>query len=490
MEAHDRIRTSVLKNFMWKFLERGGVQGLQFVISIILARLLLPSDYGILALVIIFINIANVFIQSGMNISLIQKKVVDQLDYSSVFYLSLGIASLLYVLLYFVAPLIARFYENQSLVSVLRVLALTLFPGAFNSIQNAIISRTMQFKRLFYSSVGSGIVSGIVGISLAYLGYGIWALVFQQLTSQVCITLILWFTVKWRPTLQFSLDRVKVLFPFGWKLLISSLLDTTYRDLRSLIIGKVYTPYMLGYYNRGEHFPKLVISNINGSIQSVMLPALAAQQDYTERVKSMMRRSIVTSSFIVFPLMVGLAVVAKPLVLLLLTEKWLPSVPFLQIFCFSYALWPIHTANLQAINAMGRSDIFLKLEIIKKILGLAILAISLPFGVYYLALGQVVSGIISSFINAYPSKKLLNYSYGEQMKDILPSLLLSMVMGVIVYLLLFLGLSPLITMLLQIVVGALVYVGLALLFKLECFTYLVQTLLSLVKSKHNARSKE
>jgi O-antigen/teichoic acid export membrane protein len=473
---------------MWKFLERGGVQGLQFVISIILARLLLPEDYGILALVVIFITIANVFIQSGLNTALIQKKTVDQVDYSSVFFLSLGIATSLYVLLYFVAPFIARFYDNQSLVSVLRVLALTLFPGAFNSIQNAIVSRTMQFKRLFYSSIGAGIISGVVGISLAYLGYGIWALVFQQLINQVCITLILWFTVKWRPTLQFSLERVKVLFSFGWKLLVSSLIDTTYRDLRSLIIGKVYTPAMLGYYNRGEQFPKLVISNINGSIQSVMLPALAAHQDYADRVKSMMRRSIVTSSFIVFPMMVGLAVVAEPLVILLLTEKWLPSVPFLQIFCASFALWPIHTANLQAINAMGRSDIFLKLEIIKKVLGLAILAVSLPFGVYFLALSQIVSGIISSFINAYPNKKLLNYGYGEQVKDILPSLGLSLFMGIAVYMILYLGLSPLLTMGIQILVGIIIYVGIAYLFKLECFTYLVQTILGLFKDKKATRS--
>jgi O-antigen/teichoic acid export membrane protein len=219
-----------------------------------------------------------------------------------------------------------------------------------------------------------------------------------------------------------------------------------------------------------------------------MLPALAAHQDYADRVKSMMRRSIVTSSFIVFPMMVGLAVVAEPLVILLLTEKWLPSVPFLQIFCASFALWPIHTANLQAINAMGRSDIFLKLEIIKKVLGLAILAVSLPFGVYYLALSQVVVSIISSFINAYPNKKLLNYGYGEQVKDILPSLGLSLFMGVVVYLILFLELSPLITMGIQILLGIIIYIGLAYLFKLECFTYLIQTILGLFKDRKATRS--
>jgi len=473
----------VISNFFWKLFERTASYGLQFIIQIILARLLSPSDFGVLALVLIFITLANVFVQSGLNTSLIQKKVVDNIDYSSVFYLSLGVASALYLVLFLFAPAIASFYDNLGLIPVLRVLALTLFPGVFNSIQNAIVSRTMQFRRLFYSSVGAGFVSGIVGIALAYKGYGIWALVFQQLTNQVCVTIILWFTVKWRPTLQFSIERVKDHFSFGWKLLVSSLIDTTYRDLRSLIIGKVYTPAMLGYYNRGQQFPQLVISNINGSIQAVMLPALAAQQDYTDRVKSMMRRSIVTSSFIVFPMMVGLAVVAEPLVVLLLTDKWLPAVPFLQIFCFSYALWPIHTANLQAINAMGRSDIYLKLEIVKKIVGLAILFISLPFGVYYLALSEIVSTIASAFINAYPNKNLLDYGYAEQMKDILPSLLLSLVMGVIVYFFSFFGLSLLVTMVLQILAGVVIYVLLALLFRLECFHYLIHTVISLFKDR-------
>ena len=473
----------VISSLIWKLLERGGTQGIQFIIQIILARLLFPSDYGIIALVVIFISIASVFVQSGLSTSLIQKKVVDQIDYSSVLYVSLGIAGILYIVLFFSAPLIARIYTNDGLTLILRVLALLLFPGAFNSIQNAIISRTMQFKRLFYSSVGAGIVSGIVGVTLAYYRYGIWALVFQQLINQISITLILWFTVKWRPTLQFSLERVKVLFSFGWKLLVSTIIDTTYRNLRSLIIGKLDTPKMLGYYSRGQQFPQLVITNINGSIQSVMLPALAAQQDYSERVKSMVRRSIVSSSFIVFPMMIGLAVVAEPLVLLLLTDKWLPSVPFLQIFCITYALWPIHTANLQAINAMGRSDIFLKLEIIKKIFGFGILMVSIPFGVYYIAIGEIVVGIISSIINTYPNKKLLNYGYGEQIKDILPSLLLSLVMGLIVYLVSFLKIPLLFSMMIQIIVGVIVYVGLAFIFKLECFTYLLQTTFSFIKNK-------
>lgn len=257
---------------------------------------------------------------------------------------------------------------------------------------------------------------------------------------------------------------------------MSALIDTVYRDLRSLIIGKMYNPAMLGFFNRGQQFPSIIVSNINGSIQSVMLPVLASQQDNRPRVKNMMRRAIVTSSFMIFPTMVGLAVIAEPLVKLLLTDKWLPSVPFLQIFCIVYAFMPIHTANLQAINALGRSDIFLKLEIIKKTMGLFILAITVFYGVYAIALGQVLSGIISSFINAYPNKKLLNYSYNEQWNDIYPSLLLSLAMGIVVYSLKWLGMSVLITLIIQVCVGVIVYVVMAWIFKLECFSYLLNTL--------------
>jgi teichuronic acid exporter len=256
---------------------------------------------------------------------------------------------------------------------------------------------------------------------------------------------------------------------------VSALIDTIYNDLRSLIIGKMYNPAMLGFFNRGQQFPSLIVSNINGSIQSVMLPVLASQQDNRPRVKDMMRRAIVTSSFIIFPMMVGLAVTAEPLVKLLLTDKWLPCVPFLQIFCAVYALWPIHTANLQAINALGRSDIFLKLEIIKKIVGLSILGVTVFYGVYAIALGQVLSGIISTFINAYPNKKLLGYRYIEQWNDIMPSLLLSLVMGVVVYSFKWLGLPVMITLIVQVCVGVILYVGMARMFKLECFKYLLVT---------------
>ncbi|MGG7058065.1 lipopolysaccharide biosynthesis protein [Clostridium tertium] len=469
-------KRKVINSLFWKLMERGGVQGIQFIVQVVLARILSPNDYGIISLITIFISLANVFIQSGFNTALIQKNDVKEEDFSSVLYISLFVSIVLYILLFFTSPFIADFYGILELKQVLRVLSIILFFGAFNSIQNSIIARTMQFKKLFIVSVFSILISGIVGITLAYLGLGVWALVAQQIANQVSITFILWFTLKWRPKLIFSINRVGDLFSYGWKLLVSSLIDTLYMNLRGLIVGKVYTSDMLAFYNRGEQFPQLIVNNINGSIQSVMLPTLSAEQENRKRVKELVRRSIVTSSFLIFPLMIGLAAVGEPLIKILLTDKWLPCVPFMQIFCLTYALWPIHTSNLQAINALGRSDIFLKLEIIKKILGVTILIISMNYGIYAIALGGLLSGIISSFINAYPNLKLLNYGYKEQIKDILPSLILSLIMGLAVYGFLFLNISPYLILVIQVFTGAIVYIGLAKLFKLECYEYLISTI--------------
>lgn len=469
-------KRKVINSLFWKLMERGGVQGIQFLVQIILARILSPNDYGIISLITIFIALANVFIQSGFNTALIQKKNVKEEDFSSVLYISLGVAIILYIVLFFVSQFIADFYKIEELKSVLRVLSIILFFGAFNSIQNAIIARTMQFKKLFIVSVFSILISGVVGIALAYSGFGVWALVSQQITNQVSITFILWFTLKWRPRLTFSINRIGDLFSYGWKLLVSSLIDTLYMNLRGLIVGKVYTSNMLAFYNRGEQFPQLIVNNINGSIQSVMLPTLSAEQDNKKRIKELVRRSIETSSFLIFPLMIGLAAVGEPLIKILLTDKWLPCVPFMQIFCLTYALWPIHTSNLQAISALGRSDIYLKLEVIKKIVGITILIISMFYGVYTIALGGLIAGIISSFINAYPNLKLLNYGYKEQIKDVFPSLVLSLIMGLIVYSILFLNLSPYLTLGIQVFTGAIVYVFLAKLFKLECYEYLLSTI--------------
>lgn len=483
MNAQKSVKKKVISSLFWKLLERGGTQGISFIVQLVLARLLLPADYGQIALVQIFILIATVLVQNGFSSALIQKKDADEADFSSIFYLNLFMASVLYTILFFVAPVISRFYEMPTLLLVLRVLSLTLFFGAFNSIQIAYLSRNMMFKKLFFSSLGAIMVSGTVGVTAAYLGWGVWALVAHQLTNQLMVTVVLWFTVKWRPKWLFSFEKVKVLFSYGWKLLLSSLISTLYTDLRSLFIGKIYSAEMLGFYNRGQQFPKLIITNIDTSIQSVMFPALSSHQDDSKRVKEMMRRAVLTSSFIIFPMMVGLAVVAKPLILILLTEKWLPAVPFMQIFCASFALTPIQTANLQAIIALGRSDIYLKLEIIKKSVGIGIILISLPFGIYALAWGVVLTSVLANIFNAYPNKKLLEYSYFEQWKDILPSLLISLVMGSVIYVFGLLGLAAWQILIIQVLLGAIIYIGLAKVFKVEAFNYLAATIKELFKGR-------
>lgn len=464
-------------------MERGGAYGIQFIVMIVLARLLLPEEFGLIVLVTTFIAIAGIFVHVGFSTGLIQKKHTDEVDYCSVFYLNLVVAGALYTFIFFIAPYIALFYGEPDLITVLRVLSITLFLGAINSIQHAIISRNMDFKKLFVSSFWGVVVSGAIGIGLAYAGFGIWALVVQTLTSQLLVTIILWLTVSWRPRLLFSMSRIKELFPFSWKLLLSGLIDAVNNNVQSLIVGKMFSPAMLGFYNRGDQLPKLFVTNIDGSIQTVMFPTLASYQDNQQRMKEIVRRTIVTSSFIIFPLMVGLAVIAEPLVIVLFTEKWLPAVPFVQIFCAAYALWPIHTVNLQAMNALGRSDLFLKLEIIKSVIGLIILIISVQFGIYMMAVGIFVSSAFATFINAYPNLTLLNYSFQEQLKDIIPSLLLAFIMAAAIYPIHWLGLPHLVTLLIQIPVGIVVYVALAKYFKLECFTYLIQTIIEMLKRK-------
>ena len=481
-------KRTVFVSLFWKFLERSGTRAAQLLVQIALARLLLPDDFGTVAIVMVFISLAQVFVQRGFSTALIQAQRVDNLDFSSVFYFNLMLASALYMIIYFVSPFVAEFYGDASLITVLRVLALVLFAGALNSVQNAYISRNMLFRKLFTSSIVALFVSGVSGIVAAYAGFGVWALVIEQMVSQIGLATVMWFTVRWRPCRNVSIKRLKVLFSFGWKLLVSSLLGVLYTDIRTLIIGRVYAPSVLGQYNRGQQIPQAIVTAFDGSIQSVMLPTLASHQDDRKRVKEMMRRAIVSSSFLIFPMMIGMAVVAEPLVKVVLTDKWLPAVPFLQIFCLSYALMPIHTANLQAINALGRSDIFLRLEVIKKAIGLIVLAISLPFGVYAIAIGQVISGIISTFVNARPNKRLLDYSYLEQWKDLSPSLLIAAGMGFIVYLSSFVGLEAWQQLVVQVAVGVTVYIGLAKIFRIEAFAYLTATVSEILQQRRGSRA--
>lgn len=473
MKSDSSKSKSVFSNFIWRFAERCAAQGVSFIVSVVLARILVPEDYGLIALVTVFTSILQVFIDSGLGTSLIQKKDADDTDFSTVFYFNMFFCVLLYAALFFCAPLIAQFYSKSQLTPVIRVLGLTLIISGLKNVQQAYVSRKMIFKKFFFATLGGTVISAAAGIALAVFGMGVWALVAQGLINSVIDTLILWFTVKWRPKKVFSFARLKGLFSFGWKILCSRLLETVYQDIRQLIIGKMYSSSDLAFYNRGKQLPNLVITNINASIDSVLLPVMSNAQDDKDNLKRMVRRSIMTSTYVIMPLMMGLAACAEPLVELLLTEKWLPCVPFLRIFCITYMFYPIHTANLNAIKAMGRSDLFLRLEIIKKIVGIVLLASTMWFGVMAMAYSLLVSSVLSQIINTSPNRKLLNYSYTEQLKDIMPGMLLSVFMGITVYLIGFLPLTLLPLLVIQVSAGAVIYIALSKLFRLESFEYIL-----------------
>lgn len=482
-------KQNVLSNLIWRFAERCGAQIVQLIVSIVLARILKPEAYGTIALILVFANIFQVFVDCGLGNALIQKKNADDLDFSSVFYFNMVMCLVLYGILFFCAPLISRFYGDSSLTALTRVLCLTVVISGIKNVQQAYVSRTLQFKKFFFATLTGTIISAVVGISMAVYGFGVWALVAQKLTNLAIDTLALWITVEWRPKRMFAWQRLKGLISYGWKLLASSLLDTVYSNIRSLIIGKFYTEADLAYYNQGNQFPSIIVTNINNSIDSILLPVMSQEQAHKEVVKKMTRRAIKTSTYIMAPLMMGLAFVAPNIVKILLTDKWLLCVPYLRIFCITYMFYPIHTANLNAIKAMGRSDMFLKLEIAKKVVGMILLLSTMWFGVMAMAYSMLVSSLCSQLINSWPNRKLLNYQYIDQMKDILPSIILAVFMGGCVSLLSFLKLPVILILVIQIILGGIIYLSGSVLTKNDSFEYLwsvVQPILKNYKRKGKA----
>lgn len=471
----------VFSNLIWRFAERVGAQLVAFVVSIVLARLLDPTAYGTVALMTVFIAILQVFVDSGLGNALIQKKDADNIDFSTVFFTNIIFCTVLYILLFMASPLIAAFYGDLSITAYMRVLGLTVVISGIINVQQAYVSRHMLFKKFFFSTLGGTVTAGVVGVAMALQGYGVWALVVQQVINLTIDTAILWFTVKWRPDRVYSFERLKALFSYGWKLLLSSLINTTYTNVRQLLIGKLYSSADLAQYNRGRQFPNLIVTNVNTSIDSVLFPTMSNEQDSTEKVKNMTRRAIKTSTYVMAPLMMGLAFCGKPIVGLILSDKWLPSVFFMQIFCVAFLFQPIHTANLNAIKAMGRSDLFLKLEIEKKVVGIIALLSTMFISVEAMAYSLLATSVISQMINASPNKKLLNYGYGEQLKDILPAIGLAVFMGIAIYPIQNLGFSYLVTLLIQIPLGAFIYIIGSKLLHLDSFEYLLGIIMPILK---------
>lgn len=469
-------KNAIMGSFIWKFGERVLAQGISFIISLVLARILSPDDYGMIALVLVFINLANVFISSGFATALIQNKDADSTDFSTNFYCSLACALIIYVIIYFTAPYVALFYENQELVDVLRVFTLQIPLSAYNSIQNAYVARHMMFKKNFVSTVISTILSGTLGILMAISGYGVWALVAQSVSSIVISTIVLAIIVPWHAELKFSLKSAKRMLGYSSKLFVADLSGTFFNEVRSLIIGKVYTSADLAYYTKGQQIPTLITTNLSNTVMAVLFPALANESDDTVRVKNLTKRSLQLMSYVTFPALLGLAAVMEPLILLMYTEKWSQSIPFAQLLCIGSAVSLLGIFPLQTLKAIGRSDIVLGLEIWKKPVYVLLLLIGVKIDVLAIAVTMVLYDIYAMVVNMQQLKKPINYSAVEQLVDIMPQLLLSAIMSFVVYLLPDIG-GLVVTLAIKVVVGVVIYLAGSILMKNESYAVLKNLLL-------------
>lgn len=457
-------KNSITSSLIWKFSERVLAQVVSFIVSIILARMLVPDDFGVIALVMIFIVFADVFVTSGFSTSLIQKRDANKTDFSTIFYCSFVVSVILYIVLFFAAPAVSRFFKIPALTPVLRVLGLRIPISSYNSIQHAYVSRHMMFRKFFFSTLFGTIVSGILGVAAAFAGFGVWALVIQYLTNIVVDTICLSFTVKWHPSFVFSKNAAKELMSFGWKVLLADLSGVFFDQLRSLVIGRFFTTADLAYYNRGKSFSSLVMDNISNTVMAVLFPALSNENTDVAKVKALLRKAVSMMSYIIFPIIGGMVVVASPMVKVLLTSKWDESIPFLQILCVAAAISMIGNVSLQAIKAIGRSDILLKLEIIKKPIYLVLLVLGLRISTLYVAITMLIYSVYSTFVNVFPLNSTLDYSFKEQLKDLSVPFALTLAMCLPVYLLGFVIGNQLLLLLTQIAVGIAVYIALSKLF--------------------------
>lgn len=427
------MKRMALRGTVWSSLERFSVQGIQFAVMIIMARQLTPDDYGLVAMLTIFISISQSLVDSGFSNALIRKQERSETDNSTVFYFNIASGIFLYLVLFFCAPLIARFYHQPILIPITRLISLSLVINSLVMVQKALLTAKIDFKTQSKASVCAAVISGGVGIYMAFAGYGVWAIVWQQLLNLTVNAVLLWILSRWRPQWVYSWKSFRELFGFGSKLAVSGIIDTLYNNLYLIVIGKVFNASDLGYYTRATQFAQFPSSNITGIIQRVTYPVLCSLQDDTSRLRDIYRRFIRLSAFMVFPLMILLAAIAKPLILILLKEQWAFSIILLQILCFSMMWHPIHSINLNLLQVEGRSDLFLRLEIIKKTIGIAILCVTVPLGLVAMCVGSAVSSILCLIVNTHYTGKLIQVGFLVQMKDLMPILLSSLAMGALVY---------------------------------------------------------
>lgn len=468
----DNIKHRAVNGFFWQLLQRVFAQLVSFSVSVVLARLLMPNDYGTVALASMFIVLTCIFLDGGMGLALIQRKDIDDRDYNTVFYTSLAMSFVLYAFVYFTVPLFARWFHNSQLIDVVRLAALTMPLGSLSIVQNAIVNRQLNFRKLFISSLAGTVVSAVISLWMAYSGYGIWALVAQSMISTVINTAVMFFIVKWRPRLYFSVERFKTLFSFGWKMTAVNLFNTFFRQLKGYVIGLKYTPSDLAYYNRGEGLPGILYNNINGAINTVMLPTLANLQNDMEALRRAMSRAMRVSSFFLMPSLFGLAAISDNIIPILYTEKWAPAIPFMQVICFISCTDILGQANYQALVATGKAKTVLYLEFIKRPFMLALIVATMFISPLAIAVGQLVYSISAFLINAFPNRKYIHYPIREQLADISKSLITALLMALAVYMFGLLPINRYVSLCIQVAMGAGLYVGLAWMFNKEDCEYI------------------
>ncbi len=478
MQENTSLKKKAFSGFAWQFAERMCAQFVSMLVAIVLARMLTPDDYSVIGIVTIFFTFCNILITGGFNTSLIQKKDADFIDYSTILYATLVMSVLLYGVMFFCAPWISQLYNKPELILIIRVMGITFFVDSLKSVLSAYVSSTMQFRKFFYSTIIGTVLSAFIGIYLAYKGYGPWALVVQQMSNTFIDTLILFFTTRFKVLFVFSVERFKRLFSYSWKLFVASIISVIYEEIVPLIVGLKYTSSDLSYYSKGKSFPNLIGSTINSAISTVIFSVMSKLQDQKEMILETTRLYIRVSSYVIFPVMLGFFAVARSFVLLLLTDKWILTVPYIQIFCVSSMFNVVQNGNLQAIKAIGRSDISLKLEVIKKSLYLVVIVLFVMFSnnPITLAFTSIVCTMIALAVNTYPNRELIGYRYRYQFEDIVPNLLISVAMALVVYCMNSLSFAPGFLLVLQIAAGIVIYVLLSVLTKNRNFYYLLNTL--------------
>lgn len=475
------LKDKTLHGVGWSFADNLVNQGVTFLIGLVLARLLSPEEYGLISIIVIFISVFNTIVDSGFSNALIRKVDVTDIDYSTVFWTNILVSIVLFFALFFSAPAIARFFSQPQLLPLTKVMSCVIIINALAIIQRTILIKNLDFKTQTKVSVISSLISGGLGIVMALFGFGVWSLVAQQISRQLLNSLFLWVFTKWVPHLAFSVQSFKVLFGFSWKLLVSGLIDTIWKEIYQVVIGKFYSPAILGQYTRAQQFGSIFSSNLTSVVQRVSYPVLSEIQDDKERLKNAYRKVIKVTMLVTFCCMLGLAAIAKPMIVTLIGEQWLPAVPFLQIICLNMMLYPLHAINLNMLQVQGRSDLFLKLEIIKKLIAVGPLLLGIFIGINWMLFGSVLAGFVAYFLNSFYSGRFLNYSMLDQLKDILPSLFVAGFMAVLVFMISYISLPNLTLLVIQLVVGFVTTIALCEIFKIDSYIEIKEIVLNYIK---------